>query len=117
MHATLAISACTGKALFLFGCLDDLTKTHPLTSPITFGKDVESLPHAKVSSDTISRHVQAEYRIPLCKSVHFFRGFLHKTKIFFTKSWRNLFQIWRSTRRSKELSIYGCVPRLVNQVT
>ena len=65
------------------GCLDDLTKIHPLTSPITFGSDMELLPHAKVSSDTISRHVQAEYSIPqLCKSVHFFRGFPHKTKIF-----------------------------------
>ena len=48
-----------------------------------FGKDVELLPHAKVSSDTISRHVKAEYSIPqLCKSVHFFRRFPHKTKVF-----------------------------------
>ena len=73
----------TGKAIFISGCLDDLTKIHPLTSPITFGKDVKLLPHAKVSCDTISRHVEAEYSIPqLYKSVHFFRGFPHKTKIF-----------------------------------
>ena len=73
----------TGKAIFISGCLDNLTKIHPLTSPITLGKDVELLPHAKVSSDTISRHVQAEYSIPqLCKSVHFFGGFPHKTRIF-----------------------------------
>ena len=31
--------------------LDDLAKIHPLTLPITFGMDVELLPHAKVSSD------------------------------------------------------------------
>ena len=63
--------------------MDNLTELHPLTSPLTFGKDVELLPHAKVSSDTLSRHVQAKYSIPqLCKSVHFFRGFPHKTKIF-----------------------------------
>ena len=74
----------TGKAIFISGYVDDLTKIHPLASPITFGKDVELLPHAKVSSDTISRNVQAEYSIPqLCKSVHVFsRGFPHKTKIF-----------------------------------
>ena len=30
----------TGKAIFISGCLDDLPKIHPLTSPITFGKDV-----------------------------------------------------------------------------
>ena len=73
----------TGKAIFIPGCVDNLTKIHLLTSPITFGKNVELLPHAKASSDTISRHVQAEYSIPqLCKSVHFFRGFPHKTKIF-----------------------------------
>ena len=68
---------------FLHGCLDDLTKIHPLASPITFGKDMELLPHAKVSSDMISRHVQVEYSIPQpCKSVHFFTGFPHKTQIF-----------------------------------
>ena len=73
----------TGNAIFISGCLDDLIKIHPLTSPITFGRDMELLPHAKVSSDTISRHVQAEYSIPqLCISAHFFRGFPHKTKIF-----------------------------------
>ena len=54
----------TGKAIFTSGCLHNLTKIHPLTSPITFGKDVELLPHAKVSFDTISRHVEAEYSIP-----------------------------------------------------
>ena len=73
----------TGKAIFILGCLDNLSKIHPWASPIIFGKGVELLPYAKVSSDGISRHVQVEYSIPqLCKSVHFFRGFPHKTKIF-----------------------------------
>ena len=39
--------------------------------------------YAKVSCDTISRLVQAQYSIPqLCKSVHFFRGSPHKTNNF-----------------------------------
>ena len=72
-----------GKAIFIFGWLDDLTKLHPVTLPITFGKDVVLLPRAKVSSDPISKHVQAQYSISqLSKSVPLFRGFPHKTKNF-----------------------------------